>query len=251
MPGAAPDPPRTRPGLLHWPPVARSSFFAGLPTFHRGGFWLFVLVAATSAFLADQPVAADLTLNARFATDRALWQPLSALFIYPDGQLGGLVGTLLLQWFIGGQLEALWGTARYLTFILGAAALGYIATALLGLAVPAVFSFPLGGTLPADLAAIVGFGVLFGRQRVQLFGALPISGRGLAGLGTALILLGPLLRGAWPLALPSAVAALCALGLAWRWRTPPKSGKVAARAAGRRPRHLRVVDADRRDKLLN
>lgn len=231
--------------------MARSSFLAALPKFHRGGFWLFVVVAALSAFLADQPLAADLTLNHRFAAERALWQPLSATFLYPDGQLGGLVGTLLIQWFIGGRLEELWGTRRYLTLVLSAAALGYLAAALLGLAVPATLGFPLGGTLPADLAAIVGFGVVYGRQQVQLFGALPLTGRGLALLGTALILLGPLLRGAWPIAVPSAVAALCALGLAWRWRTPPKSGKVAARAAGRRPRHLKVVDAGRRDKLLN
>jgi len=95
--------------------------------------------------------------------------------------------------------------------------------------------------------------VVFARQPVQLFGALPISGRGLAGLVTALMLMGPLLRGAWPHAVPVAVAAAVALGLAWRWRTPPSSGKVAARAGGRKPNHLRVVPQTGRprDKLLN
>ena len=78
----------------------------------------------------------------------------------------------------------------------------------------------------------------------------PISARGLAGLVAALMLLGPLLRGHWPQAIPAAVAALGALLLAARWRSPPTSGKVAARD-GRRPRHLKVVDAGRRDKLLN
>ncbi len=246
--------PGARPGLahlLHWPAVARPSIFAGLPKFQRGSFWLFVVAAAASALIADHPLAQSLTLNARFVTDLALWQPLSAVFVYPEGQLGGLIGTLAIQWFIGSHLEAIWGPRRYLGLVLGAAALGYLALALLGLVVPGALLFMTGGTGPADLAAVVGFGVVFGRQPVQLFGALPISARGVAGLAAALMLLGPVLRGHWPQAIPTAVAALAALLLASRWRSPPSSGKVAARAGGRRPRHLKVVDAGRRDKLLN
>lgn len=234
--------------------MARPSALANLPKFHRGGFWLFVVAAATSALLADNAVYAEqLTLNARFVGANLLWQPLTAIFLYPDGQLGGLIGTLLIQWFIGGHLEERWGTARYLTFVLGSALVGYLAAGLLGHVVPQALGFPLGGTTPADLAAVVGFGVVHARQPVQLFGALPLSGRGLAALVTALLLLGPLLRGAWPQAVPTAVAALVALGLAWRWRTPPSSGKVAARKGGRRPRHLQVVDnaPSRPGKLLN
>ena len=246
-------PPSPQPGrahLLHWPAVARPSIIAGLPKFQRGSFWLFVVATAASALIADQPFAADLTLNARFFLDLALWQPLSAIFVFPEGQLSGLIGTLAIQWFVGSQLEAIWGPRRYLTLVLGAAVLGYLALALLGLAAPGALAFPTGGTAPADLAAVVGFGVIFGRQPVHLFGALPISARGLAGLVAALMLLGPLLRGHWPQAIPAAVAALGALLLAARWRSPPTSGKVAARD-GRRPRHLKVVDAGRRDKLLN
>ena len=133
--------------------MARPSILAGLPRFQRGGFWLFVIAAATSALLADHPLATQLVLNARFAADLALWQPLSAIVLFPEGQLGGLVSTLLLQWFIGGHLEARWGTQRYLTFILLPALAGYLALGLLGLAVPSALTWPTGGTLPADLAA--------------------------------------------------------------------------------------------------
>lgn len=230
------------PHLLHWLAVARPSILAGLPKFRPGGFWLFVAAAASSALLADHPLAASLTLNAGFVADLALWQPLSAILLFPEGHLSGLVGTLLLQWFVGGHLEGAWSTARYLTLVLVSAAAGYLALGLLGLAVPAALDLPTGGTLPADLAAVVGFGVVFGRQPVQMFGALPVSSRGLAAIVTALMLVGPLLRGNWPLTVPAAVAALCALALAWRWRGPRSSGKVAARAGGRRPRHLKVVE---------
>ncbi len=243
----------SRPGLahlLHWPAVARPSIIAGLPKFQRGGFWLFVVAAAASALIADQPLAADLTLNHRFFSDLALWQPFSAIFVFPEGHLGGLIGTLAIQWFVGSHLEGIWGLRRYLALVLGAAVVGYLALALLSLAVPGALMYPTGGTGPADLAAVIGFGVLFGRQQVQLFGALPISSRGLAALVAALMLLSPLLRGNWPQAVPAAIAALFALLLASRWRSPPTSGKVAAGGA-RRPRHLKVVDAGRRDKLLN
>ncbi len=239
--------PRPRARLLHWPPVARPSILANLPKFHRGGFWLLVVAAAASALLSDHPLAGALTLNHGFL-ERALWQPLTAVLVYPDGQLGGLLGTLFLQWFIGGHVEERWGTPRYLTLVLGSATAGYLALALLGLAVPQALGLPQGGTLPADVAATVAFGVLHARQPVQLFGALPLSGRGLAALVTALMLLGPLLRGNWPSAVIIAVAALCGLLLAWRWRSPGSSGKVSARAGARRPRHLKVVD---KPPLLN
>jgi membrane associated rhomboid family serine protease len=229
--------------------VARSSILAGLPRFQRGGFWLLVLAAAASAVLADQPVAAALLLGEPFARDLALWQPLSAVLLFPDGRLGGLVGTLLLQWFVGGHVEARWGTARYLTCIVGAAVAGYLALGLLGLAVPAAVAVPQGGTVPADVAAVVAFGVVFGRQPVQLFGALPVSARALAGLVVGLELVAPAVRGAWPQAVPAAVAAALALLVALRWRPRTTSGKVAPRG---RPRHLRVVDRPaERPKLLN
>ena len=228
--------------------MARSSFLSSLPKFHRGGFWLFIAALVASATLADQPVAADLVLGRPFADRLALWQPLSAVLVFPNGSLGGLVGTLLIQWFVGGHLEARWGTRRYLTYILACAVLGYLVLGLVGLAVPAALVIAQGGTAPADLAAVVGFGVVYARQPVQLFGALPITGRGLAALLVAVMVLAPLLREGWPGSLPLAVAAALAWLWAWRWRPSADSGKVAARGS-RRPRHLRVVKTPA--KLLN
>lgn len=227
--------------------MARPSFLASLPKFQRGGFWLFVVALVASAVLADQPAAAALTLGHGFAAGQ-LWQPLSAVFLYPDGALGGLVGTLILQWFVGGHLEALWGTARYLTLCLSAAVLGYLVLGLIGLGVPGALVIPQGGTTPADLAAVIGFGVVYARQPVQLFGALPLTGRGLAALLAGVIILAPLIREGWPGSVPLAVAAALAALLAWRWRPAMDSGKVAAHGGKSRPRHLRVVKDPR---LLN
>lgn len=228
-----------------------TSILSGLPRFQRGGFWLFVVALIASALLADQPIAADLTLGRPFAERLALWQPLSAIALFPNGTLSGLIGTLLLQWFVGSHLEALWGTRRYLTFVLAPAAFGYLVLGLVGLGVPVALDLPHGGTAPADLAAVIGFGVLFGRSQVQLFGALPIAARTFAAVLAGVLVAAPLLRGNWPEAVPLAAAGALAWLLARRWRGSAVSGKVAPRANKPRPRHLRVVKPERPNKLLN
>ncbi len=226
-----------------------TSILSGVPKFQRGGFGLLLVAAITSALLADQPIATSIALGRPFAEQLALWQPISAVAMFPNGELGGLIGTLLLQWFVGGHLEARWGTRRYLTFVLASAVFGYLVLALVGLAVPAALAMPHGGTMPADLAAVIGFGVVHGRMPVQLFGALPISARNFAAILAGVLVAAPLLRGGWPDTIPLAAAAALAWLLARRWRPSADSGKVPPRGAKQRPRHLRVVKTP--PKLLN
>jgi membrane associated rhomboid family serine protease len=228
-----------------------SSPLHALPRFRRGGFWLFVAVAAASGFLADHPVAAKLHLGLPFVRDLALWQPLSAPFMYPDGQLTGLLGTAIVQWFVGGPVEGRVGTARYVGLVLGCAVAGYLALGLLGLALPQILAWPHGGAVPLDLAALAAFGLLFAREPVSVFGLLPVTARGFAVVVALLMLLGPLLREGWVGVVPGAVALGLAVLVVRRWQKPAASGKVAPRkgGGGKRPRHLRIVDG--REQYLN
>jgi membrane associated rhomboid family serine protease len=228
-----------------------TSPFSALPRFRPGSFWLFVAAAAASAFVSDLPVARHLLLGAPFVTDPAPWQPLTAPLLFPEGQLAGLVGTGLLQWFVGSPVETRLGTARYLGLVFGAAVVGYLALGLVGLAVPSALAVPHGGTTPVDLAALAAFGVLFAREPVSIFGVLPVTARSFAAVAVALLLIGPLLRGGWPDILPGLVAAGLSLALARRWQKRPASGKVGPRkgGGGKRPRHLRIVDG--REQYLN
>jgi membrane associated rhomboid family serine protease len=228
-----------------------TSPFANLPRFRPASFWLLVVATATSGFVSDLPLADRLLLGPSFVADPAPWQPLTAPFLFPDGQLAGLIGTALLQWFVGSRVEARLGPARYLGLVLGGAVLGYLALGLVGLAVPAALAVPHGGTVPIDIAAVVAFGVLFARDPLALFGLLPITARSFAGVAVALLLLGPLLRGGWPDIVPGLVAAGLALVVTRRWQKRPASGKVGPRKASKskRPRHLRIVDG--REQYLN
>ncbi|MCA9718436.1 MAG: rhomboid family intramembrane serine protease [Myxococcales bacterium] len=250
--------------------MARNPAFASLPKFRRGPFWLFLVTLIATLLLADRAeISSKLLLNGEFSGSLYLWQPLTSLFLFPDGQLGGLFLTLIVQWFLAGHLEAAWGTRRYVGFVVACAFAGTLATALLGLAVPAVSALAIGGSTGMDLAALIGFAVVFARQPLQLFGALPIKGFTIGILAAFLALAGPLLRGEpWPYLIPTGITLLVAyLAAAQPWRATGKSGKVGPRAGRRgardarhKPRknrktgrkgHLRVVRDDDDGPMLN
>jgi len=215
-----------------------------LPKFQRGSFLIFLVALLLSAILADQPAGRLLVLDpAAFARAEALWAPLSASFIFQEGELFGLAGTLVVQWLLGSLLEGFWGTRRYLVFAIGCGLAGYLFMALLGLLVPAVQTVQVAGTTAIDLSAVVAFGVVFGRRQLNILGLLPLSSRGLALLVCCVALASPLVRGApWPKVVPWAVSMLVAFLITTQpWRTLASSGKLGGRGKARRRGHLKVV----------
>jgi membrane associated rhomboid family serine protease len=231
--------------------VARPSFLAALPRFRRGGFVLFLLAAVASALLADQPVAADLLLTpSRLFTGEILWSPLTANFVFPDASVGLVVGTLVVQWFLGGQLEDFWGTRKYVTFVLGCGVAGYLGQLGFGALLDDVASLPVGGATAMDLATVTAFGAVFGKRPLSLGGVIPLTSRTLAAFVAGLAIVSPLVRGApWPVILPWLVAIVAALAVTTQpWRRLRSSGKLGGRKNQRRA-HLRVVRPDR--DLLN
>lgn len=233
--------------------MARTGIAAWLPKFGRGSFALFLTVAVVSVLLADRPPAAYLLLTPNAVlSDIAVWQPLTANLIYPDGSLGLLFGTLIIQWFLGSELEHFWGTRKYLVLVAACGVTGHLASVLAGALSQTAAMTPVGGATAMDLAAVTAFGVVFGKRPLRLLGAIPLSSRGLAILVIALSLLSPLARGApWPVVLPWLVAIAAALLVTTQpWRRLRDSGKLGGRKRKRkRKSHLRVVEPD--PKLLN
>lgn len=231
--------------------VATNPLLARLPRFRRGAFSIFLITAICSALLADQPIAAELLLlPSRVLAGETLWSPLTALFMFPNGSVGLVLGTLFVQWLVGGQLEDFWGTKKYLGFVIGCALFGHAVSVGLAALVTDVASTPLGGATAMDLAAVSAFGVVFGKRPLSLAGVVPLSSRGLAALIAALTVVSPLVRGApWPVVLPWLAAIAAALAVTTQpWRRLRSSGKLGGRKNGRRS-HLKVVRPDR--TLLN
>lgn len=198
--------------------------------------------------LADQPIAAHLVLRpGEVISGNDVWTPLTALFIFPNGSLGMLFGTAMVQWFLGSELEGFWGTRKYLTLVLGCAVVGHLVSVALAAVVPVVAMTPIGGSNAIDLAAVTAFGVIFGKRPLRLLGALPLTSRTLAMLILGLSLLGPVARGApWPVILPWLVAIAGALLVTLQpWRRLGDSGKLRKSKRS----HLRVVPPDK--NLLN
>lgn len=225
--------------------------FAALPRFHRGALGIFALTALATAGLGDRPIGDALRLQPeQLYALQGLWQPLTANFVYPEGDAGFLLGTLLIQWFFGSQLEGFWGTRRYLVLVLSCGTVGYLVYALASPWLPAV---PHGGATAMDLAALTAFGVVFGTRMMSMLGALEIRARTLAAILVALGVIAPLFKGApWPFVVPWLVAIGGALVVTLQpWRRTGDSGKVTRpKAKGKtRAKHLRVVERD--PELLN
>lgn len=202
--------------------------------------------------LADQPIAEQLVLHpGEVLKGRGLWQPVTANFLFPEGRVAMVVGTILVQWFLAGALEGHWGTRKYLTLVIGCGVAGHAASVVLALFVPAVAAVPVAGATAMDLAAVVAFGAFMGARPLAVGGVLPLSGRTLAIIIAVLSIVSPLARGApWPVVVPLLVSMLVALLVVTQpWRRVRKSGKVRGRGRKKQAAHLRVIRPD--DELLN
>jgi membrane associated rhomboid family serine protease len=222
-----------------------------LPRFTKGALALFLLTVALTAFIGDQPAGALLRVEpGALLHGRGLWQPLTANFVFPEGGVGLVLGTLMTQWFIGSTLEAYWGTRRYVLLVLGCGTAGYLVYALLTPLLPAL---PHGGATAMDVAAVTAWGAVYGKQEFSLLGAVALRARTIAAIFVGMFMLGPMLRGEpWPLAIPGLVAIAGALLVTLQpWRAAgggtgdrkPKRNKPRGK-----PSHLRVVKGE---DLLN
>ncbi len=232
--------------------MARNPLFSRLPRFHRGAFGLFLVTVLLTMLLADQPLGDHLVLHpGEVLRGQGLWQPLTANFVFPEGQVSLVLGTALVQWFLAGHLESYWGTRKYLTLVIGCGVAGYLGSVLLAIALPSVAALAVGGATAMDLAAVVGFGALMGARPLSIGGVLPLSSRTLALIIAVLAVVSPLARGApWPVIVPGLVSMLVALLVVTQpWRRLRKSGKVGGRGRKKKAAHLRVIRPD--DELLN
>ncbi|MGH1342008.1 MAG: hypothetical protein ACRBN8_10680 [Nannocystales bacterium] len=225
--------------------------FGSLPKFGRGSFAIFLAAAVLSAMLGDQPVANQLALQpSAVLSGDELWSPLTANFMFPNNELIGLLSTGFAQWFIGSQLEAFWGTKKYVTLVLGAGVAGYVASVVVGALSATAAGIEVGGSVPMDLAAITAFGFVFANRQLRLLASLPLSVKGFSALLVGLALVLPLFRGSpWPVVVPLAVAvAVAAAAVTQPWRRLRDSGKLRGSKKAKK-RHLKVVGPD--SKLLN
>ena len=211
---------------------------------------LFLTAAIVSVMLGDQSYADHLRLMpGNVLQGQDVWSPITANVMFRADGMAGLVGALVVQWFIGSQLEEFWGAKKYLLLVIGAGIAGHLTSVLVALFSPTVAVTELGGTTPMDMAALAAFGFVFKDRPLRLMAALPLSAKWLAILFIGLGVLRPLATGDWPEVIPMVVAILVAAAVTTQpWRRLRDSGKLGGSKKPKK-RHLRVVRPD--SELLN
>src|SRR3989441_1606793 len=116
-----------------------------LPPFTRGVKWLLIATVAVSILVPITGAFGD-NLKVLLAFIPAalrhgyLWQPFTYTFLNPDPL--GLVFAGLGLWLMGGSLEAMWGTRRFVTFYFATSALAALVTAVIRIFLPGVAGVP-------------------------------------------------------------------------------------------------------------
>lgn len=216
---------------------------SGIGSITRGALALVVVTGATFLLWVFSPPAFReqlvnaLVLTPGALTDLHLWKIFTTGLVSIDG-LGYLLDVLML-WLFVPTLERWWGTRRFLTFVAATLVVGHLAAALVGLALGWTAA-PIFGLGPFIWASIVAFGVLFAKQPVRLFGAVPISGKALAIGSVVLMALMVLIERQWL----RGAGSFAAMALAWAMtsgRITPRRWLLLWRRA-RVQRRLGVID---------
>jgi membrane associated rhomboid family serine protease len=149
------------------------------PPFTRGVKWLLIATVAISILVPLTGAFGDnLKILLGFipaALRRGfVWQPFTYTFVNPDPL--GLIFAGLGLWLMGGSLEAMWGTKRFVTFYFATSALAALVTAVIGIFWPTVAGFLYLGNWVVIEALAAAFAVSLPSARIFLY-FLPIEAR--------------------------------------------------------------------------
>ena len=121
-------------------------------------------------------------------THGRVWTLVTSPFLNPNF-IGLIFNAVILYSFVP-TLERFWGIARFYRFAAITSVAGTLAGTLVGLATGK--DAPIVGLDPFIYASIVAFGIIYAKQQVKFFGALPLTGRhlmyGFIGLATLFVL---------------------------------------------------------------
>ncbi len=177
-----------------------------------------------------------------------LWQLVSWLFVMPPSPLSIIFGVLIaIQ--TGAFLEDRLGRRKLWVLILTSGIVTAVLTVLVGLLSPTVAMIPFDGAWVILSCMWVLQGLMVGNGRLN-FWSLPVSGYAFAAIG-AVFSLWPLLRGMWPVVLPSIIA--LSLTFAWFFGLTPANAWLRIRSwqlsrqLNRRSSHLKVVSGEKRN----
>jgi membrane associated rhomboid family serine protease len=134
----------------------------GLPPFTRGVKWLLIATVAVSIMVPlsgalGQQLAMLLAFTPAALRRGYLWQPFTYTFL--NLEPFSLIFAGLGLWMMGGSLESMWGTRRFVTFYFASSALAALATGILAIFWPAVAQYHYLGNWTVLEALAAAFAV--------------------------------------------------------------------------------------------
>jgi len=161
------------------------------PPFTRGVKWLLIATVAVSILV---PLTGAFGENLKIYLGFVpiglrrgyLWQPLTYTLLNPDPL--GLVFAGLGLWLLGGSLEAMWGTRRFVAFYFATGALAALATAAIAIFSPSVAGFLYAGNWVVIEALAAAFAVSLPSARIFLY-FVPVEARLLLPISAGITLL--------------------------------------------------------------
>jgi membrane associated rhomboid family serine protease len=178
-----------------------------------------------------------------------LWRLVTWVFVEPDG-IGLFFGGLLLV-SLGRDLYYAWGAQRFLGYYLGIAAASGLATCLVGLLWPSLWTAGYFSMWPVVDAMIIAWAGMHPTRDVMLFFVLPARGRSLIIATFGLTLLLALMNG-----VAGFVPHFLAEGLMLAYMNPPSGlqrlwQRTRLRQSQKRSPKLRVVEREEPPRWLH
>jgi hypothetical protein len=203
-----------------------------------------LVVGSVIAGLAGQHSAWIVLIPEWIWTRFAVWQLFTFAFIQTSPYV--IFGALIL-WSIGGQLEAQWGSKRFLRVILGISVLAGILTVVTSWLFPHLGGVAHEGGMLLGTAVWVTYGLANARTPMNFWGA-GVTGTAFAWIGIGLVLLTGLFY-SWVLVMPelwgiALIFGYLKLGAPQLWLLRIQSWRLHQRLKGR-SKHLRVIGKDR------
>jgi membrane associated rhomboid family serine protease len=163
-----------------------------LPPFTRGVKWILIasvaisiLVPLSGRFGGEFARLVELTPSDLWLRGR-LWEPFTYTLLHRSPE--GIIFAALGLWLMGGSLEAMWGTQRFVTFYFATSALAGFATVLIGTFWGVVAETSYFGNGPVLDALAAAFAVLLPSATIFLI-VLPIQARLLLPISAGITLL--------------------------------------------------------------
>jgi membrane associated rhomboid family serine protease len=150
----------------------------------NGVVWFLGVLILQNYVLKNNAVFLEFGLSPlSFIYDIKVWQPFTYMFLHGEGIMHILFNSLIL-WFIGSELEKIWGSREFLKFYLvcgvGAglvyALVTLIAVQAMGLN-PALLSVPTVGASGAIFGLMLAYGIIFGERIIYFMMLFPMKAK--------------------------------------------------------------------------